>query len=96
MFAKHLPGSIVVSEHTVTTRSAAGSAVLKRQVHVVIGDVYIKVTVTRGGSRQHTGRDRVFAHRGYVVHYGFVGYYPPSNAQLHALANDPRLISARS
>jgi hypothetical protein len=97
-FAKHVPGSIVVSERTVYGRVRGDLVMRRRLVNAVSGNVEMKVAIARAGVATHRlGRPaRQIAHHGYVIDFSFVGFYPPPTPSLRALADDTRLISVQS
>lgn len=99
VFARHLPGSIVVSEHTVSGRANGSDTVVQhRVVRAVSGNVEIKVTIAHSadGTMPLSRLPSRIAHDGYVIGFRFAGFYPPSHGQLRELADDRRLISASS
>lgn len=98
-FARHLPGSIVVSEHTVNGRIGRRHPVVRQRiVHAVSGNVEITVRVAQSDGSvipQRPATTRI-AHDGYVIDFSFAGFYPPPRAQLRELADDHRIISVQS
>lgn len=97
-FTQDVPGSIVISEHTVSERVGGDLTVRRRLVHAVSGNVDMVVSIMRADLAAHHRRrpDDQLVRHGYVIDFGFVGYYPPSRAQLRALADDTRLVSVWS
>jgi hypothetical protein len=93
VFAEHLPGSVVVDEHTL---SRDGLLLSSRTLHAVYGNVIITVTIGPASPAALQSRGVHVERDGYLVDFRFVGYYPPTAGELRALANDPRLTSPQA
>ena len=93
-FTQDVPGSIVISEHTVSERVRGDVEVRRRLIHAVSGNVDMVVNIMRANAANQRRRPAAqLVRHGYVIDFGFVGYYPPNRAQLRTLADDSRLVS---
>ena len=94
-FAAHIPGSIVIDEHSTATLAAtSGEAIITaRTLKAIYGNVEIRVTISRVAGREASRQTVRLTHAGYVLDFDFIGYYPPTASQLRALADDPRLVA---
>lgn len=92
-FGAHIPGSIVTEESSQLRTSDRTHTLVRRQLVAVSGNVVISVTIARDPVDVPATQTVRLHAAGYVVAFGFRGYYAPSLTQLRALAADPRLVS---
>jgi len=96
-FANHIPGSVVLFEHTASQQVGGAVFVQRRLVRAVTGNVVMTLAITKAGVASHRLRSaRRVRRRGYDFDFRFHGFYPPPTRRLRALADDPRLTSLDS
>ena len=96
LFAEHLPGSVVVDEHSVSSAHGTVHVLRLRALRAVYGNVVITMTIGPAATTAPQPQGVHIVHDGYLIDFSFAGYYPPTQPQLQALADDPRLISLRA
>ena len=95
-FQDDLPGAVVMDETTDLTSIMLRShqALQTRLIHVLYGNVLITIVIEPRAYSAPPGTSTIrYTPDGYQIDFSFNGYYPPTGSQIHALANDARLIS---
>ena len=89
-FAAHIPGAVVISEHTSLTNR--GRELRSRAIRAVSGNVTLDVVIAPATDRSPAHATRIMQ-GSYAITIRSTGYYAPTRKQLHRLAKDRRLTA---